>query len=276
MTARRRAVPTALLGSFLLVACSSPDPAGLPTVDTTPSTVEVVRRDITSVLVVAGTTSAMPEVTVSVPVDGVLQHEVGAGTPVVGGQVLGTVGGEPFEAPADGELVAWLVEDDDEVLGDVPLAVVRYQGLAAEVPIPPTLAYRVYSEPTTGAASIEGGPAGVPCRTAPLVGSAADLAPDVEQSVFACLLPAGTRSMPGLPANVGLETAVAQVVLALPVEAVLGSAQTGKVTLVEGGERTVLTVTLGISDGASIEIVDGLAEGDVVEAVPPGLTAGTP
>ncbi len=245
------------------------------TIEETPATVEVSRRDITSVLVVPGNITAQPEVTASVPVDGRLDHKVQAGERVEAGQRVGTVGGSAVHAGASGVLSAWLVESGEDVLGDVPLATIRYDGLATQVSIPATLAYRLYSTPTTGAVSIEGGPAGISCTVLPLAGPDAEVSDDGTGPQFACLLPAGTRAMPGLPAKVGLDTATVEDALALPVEAVLGSAQSGSVTRVVGETRSVVTVGLGISDGAMVEIVDGLELGDVVEGIAPGLAAGT-
>lgn len=269
---------TALVGA-LLGACSGPD-AGLSSGAPVPATppvglATVEARDLTSVVVVAGVTVARPSVTVSVATDGALRQEVETGAVVTAGQRIGSVAGAAVVAPADGVLVSWLVDPGAAVLGDVPLAVVRYVGMAAQVQVPPDLSYRVYSTPTAGAATIDGGPGGVACAIAPL----ADPPPaeaDQPRPWFACLLPAGTRTLPGLGAQVGLATASVLGVPALPVESVLGSAGTGTATRVEGDRRTVVTLTLGVSDGSFVQVLDGLVEGDVVESVAPGLGPASP
>lgn len=77
--------------------------------------------------------------------------------------------------------------------------------------------------------------------------------------------------MAGLEAKVGLETARAEDVLTLPVEAVTGVTGSGVVTRVEGDARSPVTVELGISDGHLVEVRSGLDEEDVVLAYTPGL-----
>jgi hypothetical protein len=61
-------------------------------------------------------------------------------------------------------------------------------------------------------------------------------------------------------------------VLALPIEAVAGSIDAGRVLLRDHTGAAVLTeVSLGITDGAWIEITAGLAKGDTVEMPSPSL-----
>lgn len=60
-------------------------------------------------------------------------------------------------------------------------------------------------------------------------------------------------------------------VLALPVTAVAGRLNQGKVSLLQGKETKQVDVELGISDGAYIEIISGLQAGDQVAAIAPNL-----
>ena len=60
-------------------------------------------------------------------------------------------------------------------------------------------------------------------------------------------------------------------VLLLPVSAVAGRVKQGNVTLISDGEQKEVQVELGVSDGAYIEIISGLSEGDEVSAIPPNL-----
>lgn len=271
---RARLAGVVVLLATGLAACSATEPvqfSGAPAAARGAADVVTVEaRDLTSVVVISGVTVAQPSVTASVAADGVLTQDVEVGSPVTAGEQIGAVAGAAVLAPGDGVLVAWLVDRGTAVLGDVPLAVVRYAGMGAQVQVPADLAYRVYSTPTSGAATIDGGPGGVACTIAPL----ADPPPaevDQAQPWFDCLLPAGTRTLPGLGAQVGLATASVPDALALPVESVLGSGGTGTVTRVEGDRRTVVTVTLGISDGSFVQVLDGLVKGDTVERLAPGL-----
>ena len=43
------------------------------------------------------------------------------------------------------------------------------------------------------------------------------------------------------------------------------------IVITPNGERVETKVTLGVTDGANIEILSGLEEGDVVSATPPNL-----
>ena len=61
-------------------------------------------------------------------------------------------------------------------------------------------------------------------------------------------------------------------VLILPLSVIAGRQGTGLVTVITpNGERVETKVTLGVTDGANIEILSGLEEGDVVSATPPNL-----
>jgi membrane fusion protein, multidrug efflux system len=71
-------------------------------------------------------------------------------------------------------------------------------------------------------------------------------------------------------APVGVQAGLAENVLVVPITAVQGSVQTGKVWMVgPDGAEEERTVTLGITDGDMIEVREGLAEGDqVLQFVP--------
>jgi hypothetical protein len=72
-------------------------------------------------------------------------------------------------------------------------------------------------------------------------------------------------------------TGEAHGVLALPVEAVAGSSQSGRVTLVRAdGSTETLDVQLGITDGVRIEIKSGLKAGDRVAIPGPFLPGARP
>ena len=75
---------------------------------------------------------------------------------------------------------------------------------------------------------------------------------------------------PATRALVEITAGTAQGALVLPVTAVLGRVEQGKVWVVgEDGEPEERTVTLGITDGTVVQITEGLAEGDqVLEFVP--------
>jgi macrolide-specific efflux system membrane fusion protein len=63
-------------------------------------------------------------------------------------------------------------------------------------------------------------------------------------------------------------------VLVVPTTAVKGSAETGVVWFVTAdGSTEERPVTLGMNDGTSVQVVDGLAEGDLINQFVPGAVA---
>ena len=79
---------------------------------------------------------------------------------------------------------------------------------------------------------------------------------------------------PGLAAQITIAGGKAENVLVVPTTAVKGSAETGVVWLVMPRARhEEKPVTLGMSDGTNVQIVEGLAEGDLINQFVPGAAA---
>jgi membrane fusion protein, multidrug efflux system len=98
-------------------------------------------------------------------------------------------------------------------------------------------------------------------------------------------VPEGVTVFAGMGATVRVQAGTAENVLVVPVTAVQGSVQTGKVWVVgDDGTEQPRTVALGLSDGDRIEVREGLADGEqVLQFVPvpadeplPGPTTGGP
>ncbi len=85
-----------------------------------------------------------------------------------------------------------------------------------------------------------------------------------------CSVPAGVTVFAGMGATVRVQAGIAENVLVVPITAVQGSVQTGKVWLAgPDGAEEERAVTLGLTDGDMIEVREGLAEGDqVLQFVP--------
>ena len=78
----------------------------------------------------------------------------------------------------------------------------------------------------------------------------------------------------GLTAKVTIAGGLAENVLTLPATAVEGAAGTGVVYLIgSDGESVETPVTLGLSDGITVEITGGVEEGDLVLQFVPGALA---
>lgn len=72
------------------------------------------------------------------------------------------------------------------------------------------------------------------------------------------------RLKPGMFAEVDLVTNQRSRVVTIPSEAVLGRAGKPKVFVLEGGVARERSVKMGLSDGKSVEVTEGLKAGDQV------------
>ncbi len=171
-------------------------------------------------------------------------------------------------------------------VGDV-LAKVSPGTLSVSAPLTQADQLRLLTPPTAATISVEGGPAPFPCA-----GLTIAVPPDAETpqqpqadpygvpldpgstptgAIATCAVPPGTNVFVGMAASIDVEAGAATGVLVVPVTAVEGAVDTGNVWLVEseGAEPVLTPVTLGLTDGLIVEIVEGLAEGDqILEFVP--------
>ncbi|MDC5698107.1 hypothetical protein OO014_12640 [Intrasporangium calvum] len=240
----------------------------------------VARGDLTAVVVADGTVQSRVQFTVGSPRRGQTRPAVQVGEAVRRGTPLARVDDVTVTSPGPGRVVA--VAAAGEVVTNEPLVVIRYAGFGVSATVSPEDMFRIYETPQTATVAIRGGATGVECTVVPaatslpaqageVAGAAAPAAPG-GSAAATCLLPLETVAYEGVPAKLGLRTGQASGVLTLPVTAVSGQRQQGEVLLLpRGGSPEVRSVQLGISDGVRIEIVKGLAAGDIVSAQPPGF-----
>ncbi|SBW28092.1 hypothetical protein FDG2_5530 [Candidatus Protofrankia californiensis] len=131
---------------------------------------------------------------------------------------------------------------------------------------PVDLAYRLIEPPAGIQAAILGGPTGFPCAYKGLVAASSEGGPSAVGTSVRCGIPSSVRAVAGLSATIVIALDAGRVAPALPLSAVVGSAQQGQVVVVspDGRARSVRTVTLGVSDPMWMEIRDGLSPGDQV------------
>ena len=86
-----------------------------------------------------------------------------------------------------------------------------------------------------------------------------------------CMISQDVEVKEGQLATVVVTAETKEDVLLLPISVVAGRVKQGSVTLISDGDEKKVQVELGASDGAYIEIISGLNEGDKVSAVPPNL-----
>ncbi|MGL4340698.1 MAG: efflux RND transporter periplasmic adaptor subunit [Rhodoglobus sp.] len=144
-------------------------------------------------------------------------------------------------------------------------------------PISPEQQYRLTNQPTEAQVTITGGPAPFTCTGLTIsslaAGSEEPQATPTSPTVR-CSVPPEVRVFAGLSAELTLAGGVATDVLTVPVTAVEGSAQKGNVFFVlPDGSTEPRSVTLGINDGITVHIIDGLVEGDQILQFVPGALA---
>ena len=150
----------------------------------------------------------------------------------------------------------------------LPLVSLKASGFGLKATVADAVRYRLVKLTGQATAQIENGPGPFPC---PVLGGPE---PDGAGVGVTCGVPVGLRLFEGLPGIVAVRVGVSKDTLALPVEAVAGSADEGMVSLQSGPTSYVdRSVKLGISDGSFIEVLDGLSLGDVVRVPAPSLIA---
>jgi membrane fusion protein, macrolide-specific efflux system len=162
----------------------------------------------------------------------------------------------------------------------------------------PAQQYRLLNQPTEASVAITGGPAPFTCTglriTTPLSGAGAGTSSGSDGAApgapaggggttgggttISCPVPDGVTVFPGLAAEMTVAGGRAENVLVVPTTAVRGAAQSGTVWVVaaDGAAPEERPVSLGLSDGQQVQVVEGLAEGETVREFAPGAQAAVP
>ena len=210
-------------------------------------TVSVVRGTITPT--VSTQTTIVPAVPfiISSPENGIFNTAVELEEKITAGQIIGTVNGKELKSPVDGTITS-IAPSNESVPSNYPVAIVHYTGFALNVEADNFLStLPEYAELKAKFQVYDG--VGLQCLISQTV--------DVKS---------------GQSATVVITATTRNDVLILPLSVIAGRQGTGLVTVITpNGERVETKVTLGVTDGANIEILSGLEEGDVVSATPPNL-----
>lgn len=228
--------------------------------------IEIERGSITSVVTLDVVVEAQPDFALLAPTT----ERVNFGLNVLNGKALDVDGyaftmGEEHVTVDTGGTVTPLVSDWSRVQVGVPVATVEYPGFGVVGDVPVADALRLSAHPSAARVNFRDGPGVLECEPTPVADAKADKGDDDRPRMrVLCLLPEGSDVVAGLPGVLGLTTGEASDVLVLPVTAVAGKADHGEVLRVVGGHTETVSVGLGITDGISIEITSGLADGDLV------------
>ena len=199
---------------------------------------------------------------------------------VEAGQVLATVrngAGRTVDvtAPITGTLVQLDALVDQFLSVGQPIAAVAPDSFHVRAVIDPSQQYRLVDRPDEGSVAIAGGPQPFTCTGLAIDASTPSTeSGGVVETTIRCAVPAEVTVFAGLTAELEIAAGSAEGALLVPTTAVEGTVESGTVYLPgQGDEPEARPVTLGITDGTRIEIIDGLEEGDEILAFTPTTTA---
>lgn len=236
-------------------------------------TVSVVRGTITPT--VSTQTTIVPAVPfiISSPENGIFNTEVELEEKITAGQIIGTVNGKELKSPVDGTITS-IAPSNESVPSNYPVAIVQYTGFALNVEADNFLStLPEYVELKAKFQVYDGvGPTDMIAVVSPAADENAFTGIVPQEGILQCLISQTVDVKSGQSATVVITATTRNDVLILPLSVIAGRQGTGLVTVITpNGERVETKVTLGVTDGANIEILSGLEEGDVVSATPPNL-----
>lgn len=236
-------------------------------------TVSVVRGTITPT--VSTQTTIVPAVPfiISSPENGIFNSAVELEEKITAGQIIGTVNGKELKSPVDGTITS-IAPSNESVPSNYPVAIVQYTGFALNVEADNFLStLPEYAELKAKFQVYDGvGPTDMIAVVSPAADENAFTGIVPQEGILQCLISQTVDVKSGQRATVVITATTRNDVLILPLSVIAGRQGTGLVTVITpNGERVETKVTLGVTDGANIEILSGLEEGDVVSATPPNL-----
>ena len=236
-------------------------------------TVSVVRGTITPT--VSTQTTIVPAVPfiISSPENGIFNSAVELEEKITARQIIGTVNGKELKSPVDGTITS-IAPSNESVPSNYPVAIVQYTGFALNVEADNFLStLPEYAELKAKFQVYDGvGPTDMIAVVSPAADENAFTGIVPQEGILQCLISQTVDVKSGQSATVVITATTRNDVLILPLSVIAGRQGTGLVTVITpNGERVETKVTLGVTDGANIEILSGLEEGDVVSATPPNL-----
>ncbi|BDA64975.1 efflux RND transporter periplasmic adaptor subunit [Actinomyces bowdenii] len=192
-------------------------------------------------------------------------------------------------APASGTVKYKVIRDQETPVGTV-VATVAPGTYSAKGTVTASQQYRLTSPPSEASVSVDSGPAPFSCtdlkvgtrntdtttsaNPAAGGGEPAATPEDGNKVEVRCSVPSDQQVFPGLKATINIDAGSATDALLVPVSAVEGNYSTGVVWLLsdpaDPASATKTEVSLGINDGSSIQVTEGLSEGDTILQFVPG------
>ena len=181
--------------------------------------------------------------------------------------------GKELKSPVDGTITS-IAPSNESVPSNYPVAIVHYTGFALNVEADNFLStLPEYAELKAKFQVYDGvGPTDMIAVVSPAADENAFTGIVPQEGILQSLISQTVNVKSGQSATVVITATTRNDVLILPLSVIAGRQGTGLVTVITpNGERVETKVTLGVTDGANIEILSGLEEGDVVSATPPNL-----
>ena len=188
-------------------------------------------------------------------------------------------------APVSGKVSFNVIENQETTVGMV-VATITPQTYSATGNITASQQYRLTNAPAAATISVADGPAPFSCSdlsigtkaststTTGQDGSTTTTTGEGTKVEVRCSVPSDQQVFAGLKVTIGIDAGSATGAVLVPVTAVEGSVTTGNVWVVTDPDNPKdaekRAVSLGINDGASIQVTDGLAEGETILQYVPG------
>ncbi|MGI5189717.1 secretion protein HlyD [Promicromonospora sp. CA-289599] len=181
-------------------------------------------------------------------------------------------------APVTGTVDILVLKDQAVTVGEA-IGTVSPGTLSVSGTLTADQQYRLVGATGTAEVTLKGGPAPFTC-TGLTIGEAAgggagasggdelvmEEAPEAATGSVRCAIPAKIKAFSGLGGEIEITNGNAKDVVVVPISAVLGTSQSGKVWTVaeEGAEPEARNVALGLTDGLQVEITKGLKAGEQI------------
>lgn len=182
-------------------------------------------------------------------------------------------------APVAGTVDISVLKDQAVTVGEV-IGTVSPGTLSVSGTLTADQQYRLVGATGKAQVTLKGGPAPFTCTgltigEAPAGESGGESAgmeipmaggPEAATGAVHCSIPRKVKAFSGLGAEIEITNGNAKDVVVVPISAVLGTSQTGRVWVVkeEGAEPEPRDVTLGLTDGLQVEVTKGLKAGEQI------------
>ena len=206
---------------------------------------------------------------------GVFEAHVTSRDKIAAGDIIGKVSETEIRSPVDGTIIS-VISSDETVPNNYPIATVRYTGFALNIEaenflntLPENAELKAKFQVINGV-----GPTDILAVVTPATEYAEGSSTNTlfpQSNVLQYLIDKDTDVKIGQNATVVITAGTKENILLLPLSVIAGRQGKGMVTVIKDGEQIQTEVTLGATDGAYIEILSGVEEGDVVSSVPPNL-----